>query len=38
VMTLLIEGGIKLEEMTHGAHLEVQAIEVNATKTEEDDG
>src|SRR5580692_5115827 len=33
VMTLLIEGGIKLEEMTHGAHLEVQAIEVNATKT-----
>ena len=37
-MTLLIEGGIKLEEMAHGADLEVQAIEVNATKREEDDG
>jgi hypothetical protein len=37
-MTLLIEGGIKLEEMTHGADLEVPAIEVDATKTEEDEG
>ena len=35
-VTLLLEGGIKLEEMTRVAGLEAPAIEVKATKTEED--
>ena len=35
-MTLLIEGGIKIEEMTRVAGLEAPAIEVKATKTGED--
>jgi hypothetical protein len=35
-MTLLIEHGMKIEEMTHDADLEAPAIEVQATKTEED--
>jgi hypothetical protein len=35
-MTLLIEGGIKIEEMTRVAGLEAPAIEVKATKIEED--
>ncbi len=34
-MTLLIEGGIKIEEMTRVAGLEAPAIEVKATKIEE---
>ena len=34
-MTLLLEGGIKLDEMTHVAGLEAPAIEVEAIKTEE---
>jgi len=35
-MTLLIEGGIKIEEMTRVAGLEAPAIEVKATKRAED--
>jgi hypothetical protein len=35
-MTLLIEGGIRIEEMTRVAGLKVPAIEVSATKTEEE--
>ncbi len=35
-MTLLIEGGIKIDEMTRVAGLEAPTIEVRATKTEED--
>ncbi len=35
-MTLLIEGGIKIEEMTHVAGLEAPAIEVKAIKKEEE--
>ena len=34
-MTLLIEGGIKIEEMTRVAGLEAPAIEVKATKMED---
>ncbi len=35
-MSLLIQGGIKIEEMTRVAGLEAPAIEVKATKKEED--
>jgi hypothetical protein len=35
-MILLVEGGIKIEEMTRVAGLEAPVIEVKATKKEED--